>query len=168
MVCINTSWQLVRAWLPKFLQQGRGYSEVEALYFNSAYFISTDVGCVLAGVVALRLSRVGWSVHASRMLVYLICALLTALTTVAAMLPQGWPLLATLLLVGAGALGVFPCYYSFTQEISVAYMGRLTGLLSFIGWMASAPTQKLFGAVVDRTGSYDFNLAILGWAPWWD
>ncbi|MEZ6137519.1 MAG: hypothetical protein R3C53_21740 [Pirellulaceae bacterium] len=44
-------------------------------------------------------------------------------------------------------------------------MGRLTGMLSFIGWIASAPTQKLFGYVVDKTGSYDFNMAILGWAP---
>jgi ACS family hexuronate transporter-like MFS transporter len=70
-----------------------------------------------------------------------------------------------LLLVGAGALGVFPCYYSFTQEVSISHMGRLTGMLSFVGWGASAPTQKLFGYVVDRTQSYDLNMAILGWAP---
>ena len=73
--------------------------------------------------------------------------------------------MATLLCVAAGTLGVFPCYYSFTQEVTVAQMGRLTGMLSVIGWIASSPTQKLFGYVVDRTGSYDLNLAILGWAP---
>ncbi|MBX3422598.1 MAG: MFS transporter [Pirellulaceae bacterium] len=165
VVCINTSWQLIRAWLPKFMQQGRGYSEVEALYFNSAYFIATDVGCILAGICGLWLVRAGWPVHASRILLFFIGSLLVALTTLAAWLPAGWPLLATLLVVGAGALALFPCYYSFTQEVSARYMGRLTGLLSFIGWMASAPTQKLFGYLVDRTGSYDLNLAILGWAP---
>lgn len=165
VIAINTSWQLIRAWLPKFLQEGRGYSEVEALYFNSTYFVFTDVGCIAAGVVAMWLVRRGMRVHTSRVLVYLGCSLLAGLTTLAAFLPQGWPLLATLLCVAAGTLGVFPCYYSFTQEVTVTHMGRLTGMLSFIGWLASSPMQKLFGYVVDRTGSYNFNLAILGWSP---
>ncbi len=165
VISINTSWQLVRAWLPKFLQEGRGYTEAQALYFNSVYFIATDVGCIVAGFLGLWLTRCGMQVHRSRILVYLGCSLLAAMTSVAAMLPHGWALLGVLLLVAAGTLGVFPCYYSFTQEVSTRHMGRLTGMLSFIGWLASAPTQKLFGYVVDQTGSYDLNMAILGWAP---
>lgn len=165
VISINTSWQLIRAWLPKFLIAGRGYSESTALLFNSVYFIATDVGCILAGVVGLALVRRGLSVHSSRVLVYLGCSLLATLTTVAAFLPQGWALLGVLLLVAAGTLGVFPCYYSFTQEVSSRHMGKLTGLLSFIGWLASSPMQTVFGLVVDRTGSYDLNLAILGFFP---
>jgi cyanate permease len=38
-------------------------------------------------------------------------------------------------------------------------------VLSFVGWLASAPVQKLFGRIADATGSYDINMAILGWAP---
>ena len=165
VIMINTSWQLVRAWLPTFLQKGRGYSEAEALYFNSLYFIFTDVGCIAAGAAALGLARRGMAVHTSRVLVFLACSLLAALTTVAAMLPAGWLLLGTLLAVAAGTLGVFPCYYSFTQELTVSHMGRVTGVLSFVGWLASAPVQKLFGRIADATGSYDLNMAILGWAP---
>jgi len=165
VISINTSWQLIRAWLPKFLQEGRNYSEVEALYFNSLYFVATDVGCIVAGIVTLWLTRRGMKVHRSRVIVYLLCSMLAALTTVAAFLPHGWLLLGTLLAVAAGTLGVFPCYYAFTQELTTQYMGRLTGLLSFTGWLASSPMQKLFGYLVDRTGSYDFNLAILGWFP---
>jgi MFS family permease len=33
---INTGWQILRAWLPKFLMEGRGYAEAEALYFQFA------------------------------------------------------------------------------------------------------------------------------------
>lgn len=165
VISINTSWQLIRAWLPKFLQEGRGFTEEQALYFNSVYFIFTDVGCIAAGLATVFLVRRGMKVHTSRVVVYLGCSMLAALTTVAAFLPQGWPLLVTLLAVAAGTLGVFPCYYSFTQEVTVSHMGRLTGMLSFVGWIASAPTQKLFGWVVDTTGSYDLNIAILGWAP---
>ena len=165
VICINTSWQLVRAWLPKFLQEGRGYSEEHALYFNSVYFIATDVGCIGAGILASLLVRGGMPVHRSRVIVYLVASLLAAMTTVAAVLPQGWMLLGALLCVAAGTLGVFPCYYSFTQEITTTHMGRLTGVLSLVGWLASAPVQKLFGYVVDQTGSYNLNMAILGWAP---
>ncbi len=165
VISINTSWQLIRAWLPKILQEGRGYSEAEALYFNSIYFIATDVGCIIAGMITLWLTRRGMMVHRSQVIVYLLCSSLAAMTTVAAFLPHGWLLLGTLLLVAAGTLGVFPCYYSFTQELTTQHMGRLTGLLAFMGWLASSPMQKLFGYLVDRTGSYDLNLAILGWFP---
>lgn len=165
VVCINTSWQLIRAWLPMFLEKGRGYPESSALYFNSVYYIATDVGCIAAGVGAAMLVKKGLSVQTSRVLIYLICALLAALSTVAAFLPQGYLLLGVLLLVGAGSLGVFPCYYTFTQEYSSTHMGRVTGVLSCLGWLLSAPTHKLFGFIVDQTGSYDWNIAVLGWAP---
>lgn len=165
VIAINTSWQLIRAWLPTFLQRGRGYSEAEALYFNSLYFMFTDVGCIAAGAATLWLARRGVAVHAGRLLVYAVGGVLAALTTLAAVLPAGWPLLATLLAVAAGTLAVFPCYYAFTQELSVSHMGRVTGVLSCVGWLASSPVQKAFGFVADRTGSYDVSLAILGWAP---
>src|SRR4051794_39493202 len=37
---INTNWQIIRAWLPKILIQGRGYSETQALYFNSLFYVA--------------------------------------------------------------------------------------------------------------------------------
>lgn len=165
VICINTSWQLIRAWLPKFMQQGRGYMESEALNFNSLFYLATDVGCILSGATVLWLARRGFSVHSSRVVVFGGCALLAALTSVAAELPKGYPLLAVLLLVGAGLLGVFPCYYSFTQEMPKEFLGRMTGVLSFVGWMASSPTQSLFGALVDRYGNYDDVLSLVGWSP---
>lgn len=165
VISINAAWQLIRAWLPKFLQEGRGYTEAQALYFNSVYYIATDVGCILAGLFTLWLTRRGLDDHRSRVLVFGGCSLLAGLTTVAAFLPQGWPLLLVLLLVAAGTLGVFPCYYSFTQEVSTQHMGKLTGVLSFIGWNAASPMQSLFGMVVDRTKSFDAGLMAVGWAP---
>ena len=162
--CINTSWQLIRAWLPKFLQQGRGYSEDFALYFNSVYYIATDVGCLLAGATTLWLVGRGTSVHGGRVAVYAGCAILAALTALASFLPQGRQLECVLLLVAAGTLGVFPCYYSFTQELSTNNLGKLTGVLSFLGWM-SAPVHKYFGRLIDQTKSFDMGIALVGWAP---
>ena len=165
VVSINCTWQLIRAWLPKFLQQGRGYEETTTWLFNSAYYISTDVGCLAAGAMALWLARRGMSVHRSRLVVYGICAGLSALTCVAAMLPASPLLLAILLVVGAGTLGLFPCYYSFTQEIDPARVGKITGVLSFLAWLVPSPIHHYFGRFVDETGSFDGGMAVVGLAP---
>src|SRR5204863_1120331 len=123
--CIHTTWQLLRVWLPMFLQKGRGYSENDALFFNSLYFVATDLGCIAAGAVSLWLARRGLSPHVAQRRVYLLCSVLTALTVLVGVLPKGWLLLGTLLLVGAGALGVYPCFYSFVQEVSPQHVGKI-------------------------------------------
>src|SRR6185295_11342218 len=48
---INTTWQILRAWLPKILQESRGFSEPEARYFVSLWFVATEVGCLGAGAL---------------------------------------------------------------------------------------------------------------------
>jgi MFS transporter, ACS family, hexuronate transporter len=165
IVLINTSWQLLRAWLPMFLQQGRGYTAVEARYFNALYYVATDIGCLAAGALTLWWHRRGCSVHDSRRRVFFCCAILTALTTFVMILPKGYLLLGTLLLVGMGALGVFPCYYALSQELTTTHQGKVTGLTGVFAWALSAPVHTLFGRLVDRTGSFDLGLAVVGWMP---
>jgi ACS family hexuronate transporter-like MFS transporter len=165
VVCLNTTWQLIRAWLPKFMQNGRGYSETDALLFNSAFYISADVGCLISGTIALWLGRRGWNVHRTRIGVYVICSLLAALTAVAAVLPKGDALLVVLLLTAAGALGLFPCYYSFVQELSRKHLGKVSGMLAGLGWFLSSPLQKAFGRWVDYARSYDLPFALTGLVP---
>jgi len=165
VVCINITWHLLRAWLPKFLQQGRGATEAESLFFNALYYGAADVGCIAAGAASLWLVRRGMEVHRSRLLVVAICAALTALTTLAALLPRGMEMYGTLLVVGAGAMGLFPCYYSLAQDVSPRHLGKATGLLAAIGWLVASPMQKAFGRGVDQTGSFNTGLALAGLAP---
>lgn len=163
----QTVWHMYRVWLMKFLQSGRGYTESEALNFNSLYFISTDVGCVMAGVVSLWLVRkCNLSPHDSRRRVYAAACALTSLSLALPWLGQGWMLLGVLLMIGAGALALFPCYYSFVQELSDQHVGRITGLLSMWVWAVTSPLHSLFGWLADRSGSYDMGLVIAGLAPW--
>ncbi|HLY76205.1 MAG TPA: MFS transporter [Planctomycetota bacterium] len=162
---INSTWQLLRAWLPLFLQEGRAYQEAEANWFTSAYYGATDAGVLTAGFVALRLVRAGKSIHTSRVLVFAGMSALAMLTLLAGNLPKGLPLLGILLLVGFGALGVFPCYYSFAQEMPAAHIGKINGILATCGWLVTGRIQELFGSMVDRRQSYDLGVAIAGCAP---
>lgn len=167
IVGAQTVWHIYRVWLMKFLQTGRGFAEKAALDFNSLYFIATDIGCISAGAISLWLiRRRGASPHDARRAVYAGACLLTSLSVLIPWLGKGWPLLATLLLVGAGALALFPCYYSFVQELSAAHVGRLTGLLSLWVWAVTSPMHSFFGMIADRTKSYDAGLVLAGLAPW--
>jgi MFS transporter, ACS family, hexuronate transporter len=162
---INTAWQLLRAWLPKFLIEGRGYLESEALNFNALFYVASDIGCLGAGAATLWLHRRSMSVHNARVLVFLCCAALAALAVLVGILPKGWLLLAVLLLVAVGALGVFPCYHALTQEISPVHQGKITGAAGVVAWAIGSPTHHFFGRLIDRTGSFDLGLAIAGTLP---
>jgi ACS family hexuronate transporter-like MFS transporter len=151
--------------MPKFLQEGRGYSEALALNFNSGWFIATDIGCIAAGALAVSLARRHRSVHSARVLVFAGCALLCAACAFVPWLGQGWLLLAVLSVAGAGALGVFPLYHAFTQDISSEHQGKITGIAGVAAWVVPAQIQKLFGLLADRTGSFDLGLALAGSLP---
>jgi ACS family hexuronate transporter-like MFS transporter len=165
VACINTMWQILRAWLPKFLQEGRAWSESAALYYNSAWFLATDVGCLGAGAIAVMLAARGWSIHGARLLVFGACAALCALCVLIPLVPPGWALGALLLAIGAGALGVFPIYHAYTQDISGAHQGRITGIASVAAWIVPAWVQPIFGWLADRTGSFDAGLVAAGFLP---
>jgi ACS family hexuronate transporter-like MFS transporter len=164
VIGINIAWHYFRAWMPLFLQEAHGYGEAEANFFTAAYYLATDAGSLAAGLVTLWLAR-RLTVHRSRMLVFLACSLLTTLSLAAANLPRGPLLLAVLLVIGFAALGLFPNYYSFSQELTVRHQGKVTGLLGCSNWLAMALLHWLVGRSIDQTKSYSLGLGLAGLAP---
>jgi ACS family hexuronate transporter-like MFS transporter len=165
VVCINLNWHLFRVWLPKFLQQARGYSFFDMLDFQTLYYIAADIGALTAGALSGLLARRGLSVFAARMWVFAGCCALTTLTTAAAILPAGPWLKVALLLVAFGGLGSYAAYYSLTQDLSRKHMGKVSGLLSTTTWLTTAAFHPIFGRYLDRTRSYDLVIGISGWLP---
>lgn len=167
VVAVNLCWHVFRVWLPKYLQyeNGHGYSEEFALNFTSMYNVSAEVGCITSGIAMTLLSRRGLSVYRTRVMVFGFFALVTTMTTVAAMLPTGPLFLGSLLIVAFGALGLFPCYYSFAQEISHKHQGKVSGLLTVFAWVVPATIHPLIGDYIDKTKSYDLPIALSGWCP---
>jgi ACS family hexuronate transporter-like MFS transporter len=166
IVGAQTVWHIYRVWLMKFLQSGRGYEETFALNFNSLYYAATDAGCLLAGAASLWLVRRHAHPHDARRTVYTSACVMTSCSLFIPWLGRGWPLLLALLVIGAGALALFPCYYSFVQDLSREHVGRLTGILSLWVWAVTSPMHRLFGGIVDKTQSYDLVLLAAGLAPW--
>jgi len=165
VIMINMTWQFFRAWLPKFLEEYRSYSKTEVAWFISAYYIATDVGCITVGALVKWLSGRGWTVHGARVATFTLCTLVTMLSVTVVVLPRGPLLVGVLLLVGAGALGLFPNYYAFTQELSRKHQGKITGALGTIAWMTSAPMQKFVGEYITQNRTYAGAIVMAGLAP---
>ena len=162
---INCAWHFFRVWLPLFLQDVHRYGTAQANLFMSGYYLATDAGALTAGFVALWLARRGASVHRSRLIVFLGGALLTTLSLLTTQLSAGPLLLIVFLVIGFGALAVFPPYYSFSQELTVQHQGKLSGSLGFISWSSVAVVQWLAGRSVKETGSYALGLTFAGLTP---
>ncbi len=165
VVAINMTWHFFRAWLPKMLQEYHGYSASLVRYFTSAYYISTDLGCIAAGAAVKILTARRVSVHTSRVLTFGAFSLLTALSTVAANTERGPLLLFLFLLIGFGSLGLFPIYYSLMQDISRRHQGKVTGSLGCITWLVTSKMQVAVGEHVDATNSYAAGIFWVGLAP---
>jgi MFS transporter, ACS family, hexuronate transporter len=166
VIClINTGWQVFRAWLHLFLQEGRGYSENQTLLFNSVWFAATDVGCLGVGVLVLWLCARGITVTRARQFAFAFCSALCLTMLALPILPNGPLLFLVLLFGGAGALGVFPLYHAFTQDISAEHQGKITGIAGVTAWFLVPPAQTMFGRLVDVTGSYDWGLAAAACCP---
>lgn len=165
VLSINITWQFFRAWLPKFLEEQHGYTRVQVGNFTSAYYVATDVGCITVGIVVKWLAGRGWTVHGARMTTFAACALLTLLSVPVALLSSGPLLLVLLLVIGAGALGLFPNHYSFTQELSMTHQGKITGALGAIAWAGTSPLQRVAGQSIDATHSYAAAIMVAGVMP---
>ena len=73
-VGINIAWHTYRAWLPKYLQQVRGFTEADMTGMMTWFYLTADVGSWTIGLLTLVLIRRGRAHHTARMLVFAACA----------------------------------------------------------------------------------------------
>jgi ACS family hexuronate transporter-like MFS transporter len=204
IICINTMWQVVRAWLPLIMQENYGFSERQTLIFNSVWYIFTDLGCFASGLIALTMARKGWSIKSSRLLSLLLGVSLFSTIIAVPFLnhrlgprfgpevatpagpeylvqaPKTWgqeaeaffklqplqfAMLGIMLASGAGALAIFPIYYSFAQDVSPMHQGKVTSVSATGGWLMSSYAQPWFGWLKDQTGNYDIGLFLISFLP---
>ncbi len=165
VITINMTWHFLRAWGPLFLKQSAGFTTGQTSWFSFAYYVFSDVGALSAGFLTLQLVRGGMPVHSGRRLVFFGFALLTTLCAAVPFLPGTWTVVAALVVVGFGALGVFPNYYSFSQDLTVRHQGMVTGTLGCCCWLAMAVWHEGIGWIVTSTGSYTIPFVISGIAP---
>ena len=162
---MNATWQTLRAWLPKILQQEYGYDERFTSLFTSGWYVATDVGCLGSGAIVLLLIRRGIRLTVARSVVFGVCAILCLTLCLLPFVGRGPVVLVAFLAAGAGALGLFPIYYAFSQDVSRHHQGKVAGVTGVIAWLLSGQTAEFFGMLADAAHSFRPGLAVAGALP---
>jgi ACS family hexuronate transporter-like MFS transporter len=166
VTCLALSWQFIRAWLPKYLKEFHHYEPGASALAVALYYITADIGCILAGLLVKLLVGRNRNVHTSRVMVFAIWCGLTALAVAVPFLGSSfWILVPVLMLVGAGILGLHPIYYALAQELPSKHMGVLAGSLSAMTWISVGTLQGEIGAHIKATGDYTPGFIVAGLAP---
>ena len=162
----NTVWHFIRVWMTDWLENGHGYSHEFTNRFTSLYFLSTFFGALASGGLIAWLARRDWNVHRARLLTFLLFGVLTAMIVPAAFLPKGNLLLAILLIVAFGSLGLFPVYYSLNQELSAKHQGKVGGSLGFATWFTLSFFHSWVGGVLESAPERRTTIfCLVGLAP---
>jgi ACS family hexuronate transporter-like MFS transporter len=93
------------------------------------------------------------------------CSLLTLLSFPLARLEPGAFFNILFMLFAFGSLGLFPVYYSLSQEITVVDQGRLTGTLGFTTWVVTAVMHRIVGIWLKQTQDWPTALGLAGLPP---
>lgn len=165
VVAINLTWQYFRAWLPKMLHDTYAYSDKFIYGLTIAYYVSADLGCLGAGAAAKWLVKRGMALHTARMTVFGTCCGITVIGLLIPALPRSAILVAIILFVGFGALGLFPNYYSFAQELSSRSQGKIGATLGATTWVVTSIMQWTLGKSIDETKSYAMGVRIASFVP---
>ena len=165
VVFINLNWHLFRVWMPKYLQEARGYSQNQMLQFSMLYYLAADVGVMSAGAASQWMSRRGFSVYASRMWAFFGCALPHAhdqRRRAAAGRPAADGHVAGR---GLRQPGMLRHVLLADARSSQRHQGKVSGTLATCTWMVTGQFHNLFGWYLDRTHNYDLAFGATGWLP---
>ena len=162
IIGVNTSWHTFRAWLPLFLQQQQGYSFPEMTAFMTWYYIIAELGGWSVGLGTLVLVWAGLGLHTSRVVTFAICTAIVLSALALPIVDSAAIRTAILLTFGFGAFGLFPTYFTLSQELSARHQGKVTGTLGFINAIYLAGLYPVEGYVAKLSGTYDPFLALCG------
>jgi len=166
-ITVNITWHSYRAWLPKYLVESRGLSKEGMAGVTTLYYLLADVGSWTVGLLTLlMMRRYGIRGHNARLLAYFACAGLVVVSLSVPRASTGFALTGLILVYAFAALGLFPTYFSMTQELSAAHQGKVTGTLGAGAHLTlSLVVYPIQGWVIDSTESYDAVLRVAGLFP---
>lgn len=162
IIGVNTSWHTFRIWLPKYLVGMAGYSEPEMQKFSILYYLCADIGTWTVGLGTLLFAKRGMGLHSVRLTAFAGCTGLVLLSAIVPFVGPTAMLPLVLLLFGFGALGLFPTYFAFSQNLSATHQGKVTGTLGFLNAIYLAGMSAVQGRYVQATGRFDLMLAVAG------
>jgi ACS family hexuronate transporter-like MFS transporter len=164
-ITVNITWHFYRIWLPRFLKVDLELDQREIQWVLAGFFLSADLGSMLAGYLTRRLTWAGHSVERARKIVMIGTSLLCMLSLPAALAMTTAITLPLMFLVGGAAMGGFANFFALSQEISPRHTSFCLGIFGSTAWIMIAVMSPPIGALVDRIGTFGPSLMVVGFIP---
>jgi ACS family glucarate transporter-like MFS transporter len=149
------------AWMPVYLQEGRGFSENSMKEITSVLFIVGISGFLAGGAAGdwfLKYKGLKKARRLTGMLGLGACSLLLLMTAVSA-----GKIVAACCLVGANFSFSFAVMVSYAVCVDIGRnnSGTVTGAMNFFGQMGAFSLALIFGKIVQVTHHFDYPLYLL-------
>lgn len=137
-------------WIPKFLQQDRGFDLAAIGRYSWIPFVSAALGNLAGGAVPRRLIRAGWTLDRSRKSVMLAASCAMPLVCLAIVrVPTPW-LAVALVSVATFCNGAWANMTLPAELFPASVVGSVTGLAGAMGGVAGIVSQLAIGWTVQR------------------
>jgi ACS family glucarate transporter-like MFS transporter len=150
------------SWLPKYLRQGRGFSESEMGFFSSMPFVLGAVGCFLGGYLSdIFVKRIGlkWG----RRVIGLSGLLLAGSCMITAALSANNHVAVVFLSLGLAFKDLtLPVSWTVASEIGGKHAGAISGSMHMFGQIGSTIMTLGFGYIVSETHNWNLPIILIG------
>ncbi len=164
-VSVNPCWYFLNDWIPKYMHDQRGMSQLTAGMLSVPIFIAADFGNLAGGGLVKFLAARGWTLRRARGTTVTLAVLL--------ILPVAWvthvpSAIAVVAMLGGAAFGITAILANYTacqQDFSFANVGAVAGILGMACNVFAATVNPWVGRYVDTTGTYNLIFVLIGLLP---
>lgn len=149
-------------WLPKYLEQGRGFSKNEMAVLVTLTFLLGTVGNIIGGWVSDHLTRT-LGRRIGRNLVGTVCLAVSACCILGSTFIGSKNVAAAVLVTGFGVIdGMLPCAWALCLDVGRNYSGAVSGAMNTAGQAGAFLCVVLYGYLIDPADpNYDFPMFII-------
>jgi ACS family hexuronate transporter-like MFS transporter len=162
---VNPCWYFLNDWIPKYMHDQRGMTQLSAGMISLPVFLAADLGNLAGGGLVLGLTRYGWSLRRARATTTVLAVLLTLPVAWVTQIGAWYLAVAVLASAAFGMTAILANYTACQQDLSFANVGAVAGILGMASNVCAATVNPWIGRYVDQTGSYRLIFVLLGVLP---
>lgn len=164
-VSVNPCWYFLNDWIPKYMHDQRGMSQLTAGMISVPVFLAADLGNLAGGGLVKYLAMRGWSLRRARGTTAALAVLLIVPVGWITQVPSAIMVVAMLAAAAFGITAILANYTACQQDFSFANVGAVAGILGMACNVFAAIVNPWIGRYVDQTGTYYLIFVLIGVLP---
>ncbi len=164
-VSVNPCWYFLNDWIPKYMHDQRGMSQLSAGMISVPVFLAADLGNLAGGGLVKFLTLRGWPLRGARELTMVMAAVMILPVALIGHVASAAAAVALLAAAACGITAILANYTACQQDLSFANVGAVAGILGMASNVFAATINPWIGRYVDRTGTYHLIFVLVGVLP---